>query len=138
MKATILLAVLMANFTAIYADCNKACVKIDINDSNNPCGYVNQHSGQRGCQCVNLGRARSNDLYLHQTNTKVEIYDDNAIHMFCYNSDCYRDYYCRIDISYRDAGDKGNDGNYELPAYNDCCKFPGGYIDSATMYDIGY
>lgn len=139
MKATILAAVLMPYLAAVYAQgCTKACLKIDINNDNNPCGHVNQHPGRPGCQCLPLGRAKSNDLYTHERNTKVEIYNDNSLHMFCHDSGCFRDQYCRIEISYRDADYKKNDGSYQLPSYGDCCTLPSGYIDSATMYDKGY
>ena len=85
--------------------------------------------------CLPLERSDDNTLVYHITNTKVEITSDNVLHMWCHDSKCLRDYYCRIRIRYRNT-DKSI--NFELPAYNDCCTLPPGYIADAEMKDIGY
>lgn len=140
MKSTTLTAVLIAHFGASrsYAqwDCRQKCLKINSTDPTNPCGPT-APSGEL-CNCAHLRRAESDNLFIHKYNSKIEIYHDNGIHMFCHNSDCYRDDACRITITYRNDAGTANNGDYELPAYDECCTFPEGYINAAVIHYIGY
>lgn len=135
MKSTTLVALLTAHFGASYAqwDCRDMCRTINIKDNSNACGPT--VLSRWHCYCNSLYRAHSNDLYIHETNSKIEIYHDNTLHMFCHDSKCLRDVACRIFVTYRDSST--NDGSYELPAYNSCCTLPAGYIQSAVIFDIG-
>ncbi|KAH9826294.1 hypothetical protein Tdes44962_MAKER03554 [Teratosphaeria destructans] len=77
-------------------------------------------------------------LYTHEKGSKVQIFTDNGLSMFCHGSHCYRNQYCRIYVWYRDEESKIHDGSYELPAYGSCCFLPQGYIESATLYEYGF
>lgn len=141
MKSTALVAMLVAHFGASYAqgNCTKDCRKIDVTDATNPCGLAVPWEKRRHCECEWLFRAKSFNLYRHKKNTKVEIYPDNVLHLWCHNSGCWRFNCCRILITYLDSNDQNSHGgNYELPGYNDCCQLPKGFIALATMFKIGY
>lgn len=137
MKATILVAAFMACWTNVYAEDCPPCTRFDAGAPNSPCGEINY--GGVGCQCWKLGRDKHTyRLFAHKTGTKVEIDDNNRIHMWCTDKACIRKDYCKIHPNWRDLPDWGNDGDYELPAANGCCQLPANYISHATMYLMPY
>lgn len=140
MRATSLVAAVLTAHISIAAaqgaDCNKECTEIDPSDPNNPCGpHVPPVPPGPDCHCYGLKRALSGDLYQHRKDTKIEIYQDNVLHMWCHNSRCWSWQYCSLAI--RMSG-TGANRRFLLPAYNDCCKLPPGFIDFADMKEKGW
>lgn len=135
MKSTTLVAMLIAHFGASHAqgDCSPPCKRLQNGGA--ACnGIRTPDPTWTWCKCEDLIRSNDNTLYVHKTNTKVEILHDNTLHMWCHNSGCYRYEFCRIRIGYA-AGSGG--GDFILPGYQQCCTLPAGYIEDAKMHIIG-
>lgn len=144
MRATSLVTVLMAlvSFAAAQgANCSTPCYKIPdiLQADNNPCG-ISKIDPPDGCHCEFLERAKSHNLYKHNTGTKIEIYPGNVLHLWCHNSHCLRFTYCSISVRYMWAWKSvpEENGEYELPPYNDCCTLPKGTVTEAWLREPGY
>lgn len=147
MQTTTLVAVLMAYFALAAAqglDCNKMCRKIDpysLDFAKNPCDRAAYVRPGTSCHCWDLARNGDSTLHAHRKGTKVAIFPDNIVHLWCHDSHCLNEQYCRLDVRYREgqpAAVLANGGSYLLPEYNDCCTIPKGYVEFATIREFGW
>ncbi|KAF2765232.1 hypothetical protein EJ03DRAFT_331118 [Teratosphaeria nubilosa] len=152
MRPLAILGVLSTCYSAssgVYLDCGKApkaCYKLpdDPVQFQAPppvgCGPDKKPPWPGNQHLIDFQFNEDVNLFAQAKETFVEIdHTTNVVKMACHNSHCFRFKYCIMEIHWKNGtinDDVG--GYYMLPAYQDCCKLPGGLINSGAMHEIGW